>query len=121
MVCPNCGLELHPQAVICPRCGYQPAANGAFYQGGYQQYQQPYQRESNGLAIAALICAFLVPLVGLILGIVGLSKFKTPSYRKMCIWAVVLAPIVWVANLIISVTILPAMMQMMLEALSSAV
>lgn len=107
MNCPNCGLQLHEQAVICPRCGYQPRANGGFYQGGYPQYQPT---ESNGIAIAALICAFLIPLVGLILGIVGLNKYKGGTYRKMCIWAIVLAPIVWLVNFVFSiVALLPAL------------
>ena len=34
----------------------------------------PANQEGQGLAIAALICAFLIPLVGLILAIVAKSK-----------------------------------------------
>ena len=106
MFCPNCGLELHPQAVICPRCGYQPDAQRSFYQGNYGQPAQ----EGSGFAIAALICAFLIPLVGLVLGIVGLSKYREGTYRKMCIWAIVLAPILWILNFVLSlVVILPTL------------
>lgn len=111
MTCPSCGAPLHEQAVICPRCGYQPHANGAFYAGGYAP--PPRFRESSGIAIAALICALLVPLVGLILGIVGLTRYQDRTYRKMCIWAVVLAPIVWVINLICSLVLLPTLLAWM--------
>ena len=34
----------------------------------------PKNQEGQGLAIAALVCAFLIPLVGLILAIVAKSK-----------------------------------------------
>ena len=39
-------------------------------------YGAPAQQGTNGLAIGALVCAFLVPPVGLILGIVAKGQIK---------------------------------------------
>ncbi|MBR0536241.1 MAG: zinc ribbon domain-containing protein [Clostridia bacterium] len=82
------------------------------YQQGYQQpyqqgYQQPYQpynngldRESSSTANCALLFAFLVPLVGFIMGIVGLSKYKTPTFRNRCIAAIVVSVVIWIIGLV---------------------
>lgn len=53
--------------------GYNP------YGQGYNQYQyQPPQKKGeNGMAIAGLVLAFFIPLVGLILSCLGLKQSKT--------------------------------------------
>ena len=74
-------------------------------QGGYTSWgQQPYQGQqqyirpepvpqtSSGLAIGALICAFLFTILGLILGCMGLSRYpKGNSSRTMCVVAIVIS------------------------------
>lgn len=74
-------------------------------QGGYTPWsQQPYQGQqqyirpepvpqtSSGLAIGALICAFLFTILGLILGCMGLSRYpKGTSSRTMCVVAIVIS------------------------------
>ncbi|MGH3967009.1 MAG: DUF4190 domain-containing protein [Mycobacterium sp.] len=45
-------------------------------QPGYQQWQGPPPRSTNGTAVAALICAFLFPPLGIILGHVARSQIK---------------------------------------------
>ncbi len=74
-------------------------------QGGYTPWgQQPYQGQqqyirpepvpqtSSGLAIGALICAFLFTILGLILGCMGLSRYpKGNSSRTMCVVAIVIS------------------------------
>lgn len=74
--CQTCGKEIHDDAEICPYCGCRIAKNK--------------DDNDNGMAIAALVLAFLVPIVGFILGIVGLSKYRSGSSRGMCIAAVIL-------------------------------
>ena len=113
--CSKCGKELDDNAVFCMNCGnavdvqsaaHQPNQQG--YQQPYQQgYQQPYQpynngldRESSSTANCALLFAFLVPLVGFIMGIVGLSKYKTPTFRNRCIAAIVVSVVIWIIGLV---------------------
>ena len=133
-ICPNCGSELMDTAVVCASCGcslvpqqpqyqqpmnygqpqYQQPAQPMYQQPMYQQpmYQQPmYQpipmteMESSGIATCALVFAFLFPIVGLILGIVGLNKYKNPSYRSSCTAAIIISIVVWIISAIISVAV----------------
>ena len=39
-------------------------------------------RESSALANLAIIFAFIIPIVGLILGIVGMNKYNDPQLRN---------------------------------------
>jgi hypothetical protein len=82
--------------------GYQQPMQQGYQQPMQQGYQQPMQQynnvETSGLATAALICAFFIPIVGLILGIVGLTKYKTEALRKKCVTAIALSVAVWVAS-----------------------
>ena len=72
--CSKCGKQIMDEAVICPGCGCAVegatnpvvAANNA-------------QGESSSLATSAIVFAILMPIVGLILGIIGVGKYKTPA------------------------------------------
>ena len=57
--CANCGTEIKEGDNKCSKCGRTVGVP---------------QKETNGMAIAGMICAFLIPL--LIFSIVGLSKSK---------------------------------------------
>jgi hypothetical protein len=69
-----------------PPPGYTPAPGyeqppqqpyGYPQQQGYpQQYAAPMATGTNGLAIASLICAFFIPIVGVILGHIALNQIK---------------------------------------------
>jgi hypothetical protein len=70
-----------------PPPGYTPPAPGyeqppqqpygyAQPQGYPQQYAAPMAIGTNGLAIAGLICAFIVPIVGVILSHIALNQIK---------------------------------------------
>lgn len=96
MFCPTCGKELQDNAVVCPYCGCPtnnqpaqpvaaPATSAPMLENG----------ETPGMATAALVCAFLFPLLGFILGIVGTVKYKTQSLKTRCIIAIPLSLIVW--------------------------
>ena len=79
--CSHCGLPLYPQTMVCPRCG-QPTT----------------QPESSTLSILALVFAFLMPLAGLILAIIGMVQSKEEKNKKRSIIALIcsiVAPIVY--------------------------
>ena len=94
--------------------GYQQPVQPGYQQGYQQPYQQPYQppvqpgyyapvpvQESPGFAIAAIVLAFLIPIAGLIMGIVGLGKYKNTEHYSKCIAAIVISIVVWIFNFII--------------------
>lgn len=88
MFCSNCGQKLDDNAVTCPNCGAETGISPAVgaekpaKQAGEprpqqaQQYQPPRESESNGFAIAGLICAFFIPILGLIFSCMGLNRSK---------------------------------------------
>ncbi len=84
--CQSCGSEMHDEAVMCVACGVQSSSS------------KLNSAESNGIAIGAIICAFVFALAGVILGVVGLGKYKgvNDTAYKMCIAAIILA----VANMV---------------------
>ena len=128
MFCSNCGAQIQDGSYVCPSCGAQTGASQPTqtysqpqnYQTGYTQqpqqgyyqqpqqgyYQQPYypgvETETSGTATLALVLAFLVPLAGLILGIVGLSKYKNPQYRSRCTAAIVVSIVIPIITGILS-------------------
>ena len=79
--------------------GYgQPVNQGYGQPMGYPEFQQP---EKTGLATAALVFAILFPFVGLILSIVGMSKYKTEAMKKKCKTSLIVSIVVWAINFII--------------------
>ncbi len=101
MFCTKCGKEIHDEAVVCPFCGC--ATNNQMPMQSVQTAPyMPYvdnsgaAPETSGLATAALVFAFLMPIVGLILGIIGTVKYKTQSLKNKCIAAIPVSIVAWV-------------------------
>ncbi len=67
MFCKKCGREIHDEAVICPNCGCSTGNSASEFNGE--------DTVNAGLMVASI----LVPLIGIILGIVNLCKKKTKS------------------------------------------
>lgn len=98
--CPKCGFQLTDDAAFCPNCGSPaPRANG-----GYEIVPN----QTNGFAIAGLVCSFFSPLLGWIFGGIGLNRANrmNGSGRGMSIAALVIASISFVLSMMISVTLL---------------
>lgn len=96
--CQKCGKELLDQAVICPGCGCSCAPQQTTAVPTYASntvVNQVTDMESSSLANCALLFSFLMPIIGLILGIVGAVKYRTPSYKSRCITAIIVGPLVW--------------------------
>ncbi len=98
--CPKCGFQLTDDAAFCPNCGSPaPRANG-----GYEIVPN----QTNGFAIAGLVCSFFSPLLGWVFGGIGLNRANrmNGSGRGMSIAALVIASISFVLSMMISVTLL---------------
>ena len=102
MFCPTCGNQIQDNAAICPNCGC-PTNNQPPQQAVAPATSAPMLEngETPGMATAAIVCAFLFPLLGLILGIVGAVKYKTPSLKSRSVIAIVLSLVVWVISMVV--------------------
>ena len=87
--CSKCGKEIMEDAVICPYCGCQVGTVTAVNKSAEVN-------ESSGLSTCAIVFAVLIPVVGLICGIVGTAKYKTQSYKNKCIAAIPISIVSWI-------------------------
>ncbi|MCL2570120.1 MAG: hypothetical protein FWE16_02845 [Firmicutes bacterium] len=86
MYCKQCGKQLVSDERFCAGCGLpnqelqpptQPQFNGNYQQSNIQingMYQAPPTAPSNTMATMGLIFAFIIPIVGLVLSIIGLNR-----------------------------------------------
>ena len=100
MFCQKCGKEINDEAVVCIGCGC-PVSTAQTTTNANSSTQNKPIPESNGTANCALVFAFLIPIVGLIMGIVGACKYKTPSLKSKCVAAIVVSIVSWVVWAII--------------------
>lgn len=70
--CPRCGKELPEDAAFCPACGLPVNTIG----------QTP--AESGALTVWAMIFAFLIPVLGLVLSLVGMFRYKSLQMKGRC-------------------------------------
>lgn len=92
--CPHCGNEVYDDAVACPHCGCSLSVNGKSVALRYDDKQG-----KNGYAVAGLILAFFIPLLGWIFGGIGLSKANEREAGKgLSIAAIVIATIMFFIN-----------------------
>ena len=68
-----------PDTVICPNCGCTNAV------------KSPEKSESKRLANCAMVFAFLVPVVGLILGLIGVCTYHGGAGRSACGFAIAIS------------------------------
>jgi len=120
MFCGHCGDKLQQGAHFCEKCGSRSQAQSTsssttthFGQFGgqqasqpQQQYQAPAYSGENSMAIAGLICAFMIPLLGLIFSILGLQKAKEMNGkgRTMSLWGLWLS-IIYIVLTVVYVVI----------------
>lgn len=75
MFCKNCGKEFEGTS-ICPECGTDNTVAAPVSAEQNASNQPELIKKSNICAILGFAWSFFMPLVGLILGIVGLAKAK---------------------------------------------
>ncbi len=92
--CTNCGNELREGADICLHCGK------------FIVRTTPRKVESKNtgrtLGILAL-CLWIIPVAGLSLGAVGLSKSKTKGSKAMNIIGIILATAMFVLDIVVAI------------------
>lgn len=121
--CQSCGTQILDEAAFCPNCGCAVAAEpapqapmgqapmgqapmgqapmGQMPMGQMPMGQMPVEpAETSGLATCSIVFAILMPIVGLILGIVGCVKYKTPALKKRCTIAIIISIVVWALGFI---------------------
>lgn len=79
--CEKCGAQIRDESVVCPYCGC--TVRGAE------------EEEDSTIATLAIVFGALGGWLGLVLGLVGLSKYKSEKYRKQCKIGIILF-VVWV-------------------------
>lgn len=87
--CQTCGSEVNEDAVVCLSCGCSVSNKSV---GSTE--------EKNNIAIAAIILAFLIPVLGLILGGVALfnSVKKNAPLKGLAIASIVVSILVMLFN-----------------------
>lgn len=96
MFCQKCGKQIDDDAVICIGCGCTVKKEGV------KTYpDKRVAAENDGLAKSAFIMAFLIPIAGLIMGIIGETKYSNPEYKKKSTSAIFISIAMWIVYAVI--------------------
>lgn len=96
MFCQKCGNEINDSAVVCPNCGCPTGNESSFASPVSSNVPTIENGEKGTLADCAIIFAIIIPIVGLILGIIGAVKYKTSKLKNRCIIAIPISIVVWI-------------------------
>lgn len=103
--CPYCGEELIDNAKFCKSCGknvekFTAASNDTFTQEN--PYKPPVVEKDHTLALVlGIICAFIIPLFGIIFGIYLMTRQDNPKSKTHGIIVTALSVFVWLVSFII--------------------
>jgi len=92
-MCTGCGRQIPMEYNVCPHCGRAQNAPGA----PVQQAQQG--SVGSGLTILLYILSFLIPILGIIIGILWLGMGSDPEKKqvgKMCLILGILSIVIWI-------------------------
>ncbi len=87
--CPECGKEISDKAEKCMNCGVELTDELKFQ--GYKLMKA--KKEDHQYGLVAILFALLLPIVGFILGIVGVVKKE--RFSVYAIFMSVLSSILW--------------------------
>jgi len=119
MYCSKCGKLNDSDAKFCTGCGAplaakaysgtvenKPSGSSTAYEKPKQEYKKPAgdPDKSSTLGIIALIMAFLVPIVGLILGLVDYNA-KDGYNKNIAKWAMIASGVIIVLRIILSIAL----------------
>lgn len=117
MYCTKCGAQVRDGDKFCPSCGAALNSSPAYIdpfepqtnynpppvQQPQNQWQQTAPTEENSMAILGFIFAFIFPIVGLILSIMGLKKRQ---YHGLAVAGVVISIITIVICVIVAIAVI---------------
>lgn len=86
MYCSKCGNEIDNEALICSKCGCA-TADMPFRTNAAAAADE----EDASLWKNAIILAFVLPIAGLIMGIIGCNQYKNRNYRNNSVMAIVIS------------------------------
>ncbi len=76
MYCKNCGKEIDDNSIYCSHCGArQDYSQNTYLYVGF---------ENKVWGILSIVFAFLMPVLGIVFGVIGLSTYKDQENRKLC-------------------------------------
>lgn len=106
MYCKNCGKEINNNAYVCPNCGVLVKSAPT---------EVVAKKESNTKALVGFILAFFLPIVGLILGIMGLkaSNEMNGEGKGLSIAAIIISSVSMVLSIILTILYVAALSAMM--------
>ena len=113
--CPECGAPVEKRVAFCSECGRALLPDETVCSGcGAPVLSQdtppaPEENSINILLLCAFIFAFIVPVAGLILSIVGLKKLPKADHSK-CIAALIISIIMTAAVTVFCVIYLPKLL-----------
>lgn len=97
MFCADCGEKLLPGGTFCSKCGSRIPGSGSL---SVQQSSSSY----STLAITAFVLSFLIPIVGLVLGIVAQREIDASGGRlggRGLAVAAVVINVIWIVAIFI--------------------
>jgi len=115
MFCSKCGKEISDKDKYCPYCGCENSQNekSRNESSDLQQKevtQTPVQeiRADKTVGVLSLVFAFIFPLVGLIISIIGLVKYKDKENKSLCTAGLIISGIDIILYFVISIFLMMA-------------
>ncbi len=93
--CVSCGRSIAWDANVCPYCGHD-------YRVAMMGPAAPTARMSDGMKILLYILSFLIPLIGIIVGVIYYVK-PEPEYKEVGRNCIIIAVIMWVIGALCAV------------------
>lgn len=103
MFCFKCGKQIADGSLYCPHCGtaQNPEQVGQNANCSEQEKCQP-QEYNNTIAICGLVFAFLVPIVGFVLGLISAMSMKvSPIWRTVSLFSILISVVIPVVTAVL--------------------
>ncbi|MBQ9265600.1 MAG: zinc-ribbon domain-containing protein [Bacilli bacterium] len=115
MFCSNCGKEISNKDKYCPYCGCEISQNekdgsesSDLQQKEVMQTPEQEKRVDKTVGVLSLVFAFVFPLVGLIISICGLVKYKDKENKSLCMAGLIISGIDIIVYFVISIFLMLA-------------